>query len=117
MCAQPLDLLTRFGSVTVLGEQVHQTLQKIEGKVAFHTARSTAFPHPAGQSRVARPDQESGRRSTEDRPWRGAGQLRREQEVAGHGRFDAGVRSRLPRQTWAGPLDVLPELTQLADAL
>ena len=26
---------------------VHQTLQKVEGNVTFHTARSTAFPQPA----------------------------------------------------------------------
>jgi hypothetical protein len=41
---QALDLLKRFGSVTVLNGHVHQVLQKIEGKVTFHTARSTAFP-------------------------------------------------------------------------
>jgi 3',5'-cyclic AMP phosphodiesterase CpdA len=41
---QALDLLKRFGSVTVLNGHVHQVLQKVEGKVTFHTARSTAFP-------------------------------------------------------------------------
>ncbi len=45
--AQALDLLKRFGSVTVLNGHVHQILQKVEGKVTFHTARSTAFPQPA----------------------------------------------------------------------
>jgi 3',5'-cyclic AMP phosphodiesterase CpdA len=44
--AQALDLLKRFGSVTVLNGHVHQVLQKVEGKVTFHTARSTAFPQP-----------------------------------------------------------------------
>jgi 3',5'-cyclic AMP phosphodiesterase CpdA len=44
--AQALDLLKRFGSVTVLNGHVHQILQKVEGKVTFHTARSTAFPQP-----------------------------------------------------------------------
>jgi 3',5'-cyclic AMP phosphodiesterase CpdA len=39
-----LDLLKRFGSVTVLNGHIHQVLQKVEGKVTFHTARSTAFP-------------------------------------------------------------------------
>jgi 3',5'-cyclic AMP phosphodiesterase CpdA len=44
--AQALGLLRRFGSVTVLNGHVHQALQKVEGKVTFHTARSTAFPQP-----------------------------------------------------------------------
>ena len=44
--AQALELLKRFGSVTVLNGHVHQILQKVEGKVTFHTARSTAFPQP-----------------------------------------------------------------------
>jgi 3',5'-cyclic AMP phosphodiesterase CpdA len=43
---QALALLKRFGSVTVLNGHVHQILQKVEGKVTFHTARSTAFPQP-----------------------------------------------------------------------
>ena len=41
---QALRLLKRFGSVTVLNGHIHQVLQKVEGKVTFHTARSTAFP-------------------------------------------------------------------------
>jgi hypothetical protein len=45
--AQALALLARFGSVTVLNGHIHQVLQKVEGRVAFHTARSTAFPQPA----------------------------------------------------------------------
>jgi 3',5'-cyclic AMP phosphodiesterase CpdA len=44
--AQALDLLKRFGSVTVLNGHVHQVLQKVEGNVTFHTACSTAFPQP-----------------------------------------------------------------------
>jgi 3',5'-cyclic AMP phosphodiesterase CpdA len=43
---QALALLKRFGSVTVLNGHIHQVLQKVEGKVTFHTARSTAFPQP-----------------------------------------------------------------------
>ncbi len=43
---QALSLLKRFGSVTVLNGHVHQILQKTEGNVTFHTARSTAFPQP-----------------------------------------------------------------------
>jgi 3',5'-cyclic AMP phosphodiesterase CpdA len=44
---QALTLLKRFGSVTVLNGHIHQVMQKVEGTVAFHTARSTAFPQPA----------------------------------------------------------------------
>ncbi len=43
---QALGFLKRFGSVTVLNGHVHQALQKVEGHVTFHTARSTAFPQP-----------------------------------------------------------------------
>ena len=42
-----LGLIKRFGSVTVLNGHIHQIIQKVEGNVAFHTARSTAFPQPA----------------------------------------------------------------------
>ena len=45
--AKALALLARFGSVTVLNGHIHQVLQKVEGNVAFHSARSTAFPQPA----------------------------------------------------------------------
>ena len=41
---QALSLLKRFGSVTVLNGHIHQLMQKVEGKVSFYTARSTAFP-------------------------------------------------------------------------
>ncbi|HKU72759.1 MAG TPA: metallophosphoesterase [Pyrinomonadaceae bacterium] len=44
---QALSYLKRFGSVTVLNGHVHQIMQKVEGNVTFHTARSTAFPQPA----------------------------------------------------------------------
>jgi hypothetical protein len=39
--------MKRFGSVTVLNGHIHQTMQKVEGNVTFHTAASTAFPQPA----------------------------------------------------------------------
>jgi len=42
-----MALLRRFGSVTVLNGHIHQIVQKVEGTIAFHTARSTAFPQPA----------------------------------------------------------------------
>jgi 3',5'-cyclic AMP phosphodiesterase CpdA len=45
--AQALSYLRRFGSVTVLNGHIHQVMQKVEGNVTFHTARSTAFPQPA----------------------------------------------------------------------
>ena len=45
--ARALDVLKGFGSVTVLNGHIHQVMQKVEGNVVFHTARSTAFPQPA----------------------------------------------------------------------
>jgi 3',5'-cyclic AMP phosphodiesterase CpdA len=42
-----LDMLKRFGSVTVLNGHIHQLAQKVEGNMTFHTALSTAFPQPA----------------------------------------------------------------------
>ena len=44
--AQALAYLKKFGSVTVLNGHIHQTMQKVEGNVTFHTACSTAFPQP-----------------------------------------------------------------------
>jgi 3',5'-cyclic AMP phosphodiesterase CpdA len=38
--------LRRFGSVTVLNGHIHQIVQKVEGNITFHTARSTAYPQP-----------------------------------------------------------------------
>lgn len=43
---QALGYLKKFGSVTVLNGHIHQTMQKVEGNVTFHTAMSTAFPQP-----------------------------------------------------------------------
>src|SRR5450432_3927808 len=45
--AQALAFLKRFGSVSVLNGHIHQTIQKVEGNITFHTATSTAFPQPA----------------------------------------------------------------------
>jgi 3',5'-cyclic AMP phosphodiesterase CpdA len=42
-----LAQLRRFGSVTVLNGHIHQIVQKVEGNITFHTARSTAYPQPA----------------------------------------------------------------------
>ncbi|HUD68125.1 MAG TPA: metallophosphoesterase [Candidatus Sulfotelmatobacter sp.] len=44
---QALSYVKRFGSVTVLNGHIYQVMQKVEGKVSFHTAMSTAFPQPA----------------------------------------------------------------------
>ena len=41
-----LTLMRRFASVTVLNGHIHQVMQKTEGNITFHTARSTAFPQP-----------------------------------------------------------------------
>jgi len=38
--------LKPFGSVTVLNGHIHQVVQKVEGKITFQTAMSTAFPQP-----------------------------------------------------------------------
>ena len=54
--AKALGYLKRFGSVTVLNGHIHQVMQKVEGNVTFHTARSTASPsrRPAWPSRPDR---------------------------------------------------------------
>jgi hypothetical protein len=41
-----LGELRRFGSVTVLNGHIHQIVQKVEGNITFHTARSTSYPQP-----------------------------------------------------------------------
>ena len=46
---------SRFGSVTVLNGHIHQIIQKVEGNVAFHTARSTAYPAARAGRRARRP--------------------------------------------------------------
>ena len=52
--AQALKLLARFGSVTVLHGHIYQITQKVEGRIAFHTARSTAFRGSCGCSTSTR---------------------------------------------------------------
>jgi 3',5'-cyclic AMP phosphodiesterase CpdA len=47
---QIASLLRRFGSVTVLNGHIHQIVQKVEGNITFHTARSTAYPQPSAGS-------------------------------------------------------------------
>jgi hypothetical protein len=43
---QAMTYLRRFGSVTVLNGHIHQIVQKLEGHITFHTARSSAYPQP-----------------------------------------------------------------------
>jgi hypothetical protein len=46
--AEPLvSQLRRFGSVSILNGHIHQIVQKVEGNITYHTARSTAYPQPA----------------------------------------------------------------------
>jgi 3',5'-cyclic AMP phosphodiesterase CpdA len=53
---EALSYAKKFGSVTVLNGHIHQTMQKVEGNVKFHTAMSTAFPQPApGTAKAAGP--------------------------------------------------------------
>jgi 3',5'-cyclic AMP phosphodiesterase CpdA len=44
---QAMSYLKRFGSVTVINGHIHQIVQKEEGNITFHTARSTAYPQPS----------------------------------------------------------------------
>jgi hypothetical protein len=44
---QAMSYLKRFGSVTVLNGHIHQIVQKVEGNITFHTARSTSYPQPS----------------------------------------------------------------------
>ncbi len=62
-----LAYLKRFGSVTVLNGHIHQVVQKVEGRVTFRTALSTAYPQPAagqasGPGPLKVPAAELGRR-------------------------------------------------------
>jgi 3',5'-cyclic AMP phosphodiesterase CpdA len=53
---QAMEYLKRFGSVTVLNGHIHQIVQKTEGNITFHTARSTAYPQPTpGDPKVQGP--------------------------------------------------------------
>jgi 3',5'-cyclic AMP phosphodiesterase CpdA len=47
---QVIGYLKRFGSVTVLNGHIHQIVQKVEGNITFHTARSMAYPQPTAGS-------------------------------------------------------------------
>ena len=88
--AQALSYLKRFGSVTVLNGHIHQVMQKVEGHVAFHTARSTAFP-----PRRARRGERSRSRAraterAENRSRHHTGQLGKYSIASGDRRYPAG---------------------------
>ena len=59
--AQALTYLKRFGSVTVLNGHIHQVVKKVEGRMTFHTAMSTAFPQA-----TPAPDHKPGPMKVED---------------------------------------------------
>ena len=44
--AELISQLRRFGSVTILNGHIHQIVQKVEGNITYHTARSTSYPQP-----------------------------------------------------------------------
>src|SRR5580692_9630567 len=53
---QLVSMLRRFGSVTMLNGHIHQIVQKVEGNITFHSARSTAYPQPvAGEGSGPQP--------------------------------------------------------------
>jgi 3',5'-cyclic-AMP phosphodiesterase len=88
--AQALGYLKKFGSVTVLNGHIHQTMQKVEGSVTFHTAMSTAFRTPTRQSRFTGAHAGSGR-SIENLVGNYGGELCSQALFAGRRRFHACV--------------------------
>ena len=53
--AAALRHLRRFSSVTALNGHIHQVISKTEGRIAMHTAASTAYPlHPRAAGRPGR---------------------------------------------------------------
>ena len=55
--SQVSALLQRFGSVTALNGHVHQAMQKLDGNIYFHSARSTAYPQlPPGAAQQPEPE-------------------------------------------------------------
>ena len=90
--AQALAYLKKFGSVTVLNGHIHQTMQKVEGNVTFHTAASTAFPQPQpGNGRFTGADESAGG-ATEEHPRHHRCDLRTREARAGGRGFFARLR-------------------------
>ena len=90
--AQALSYLKNFGSVTVLNGHIHQTMQKVEGNITFHTAMLDGVPTAAARPGTVARSHESTRGTAAG----GAGdyrcELRSRQTHAGDYRFNAGVR-------------------------
>ncbi len=98
--ARALEYLKRFGSVTVLNGHIHQVMQKVEGNVTFHTARSTAFPQPApGICAVTRTD-ESARRQAAHDAWHRQRHVQAERAASRHHRHAAArMSSNMTKKT------------------
>jgi 3',5'-cyclic AMP phosphodiesterase CpdA len=63
---EALSYVKRFGSVTVLNGHIHQTMQKVEGNVTFHTAMSNSVSATSSWKRaLGWPDEGAGREITE----------------------------------------------------
>jgi hypothetical protein len=89
---QALAYLKQFGSVTVLNGHIHQTMQKVEGNVTFHTAASTAFPQPQpGKADSPGPMKVPAERLKSNRC-----ELRPRATCIGGGRFDARLSGKQP---------------------
>jgi hypothetical protein len=58
--AQALALLKKFGSVTVLNGHIHQTMQKVEGNVTFHTPHRRRFHNRRRRGRFTWTDHGAG---------------------------------------------------------
>ena len=110
--AQALGLVKRFGSVTVLNGHIHQIMQKVEGTVTFHTARSTAFPQPApGTAPSPGPDEGAGGQAAQcARHYLGRGKARHRAARRHRQRPREGLKHSRPparRQAEAGAADAI----------
>ena len=77
-------ILKRFGSLTVLNGHIHQVLQKVEGNVTFHTARSTAFPQSEPGKGTPGPIRDLPAGQAQGGPGADGGVLRRERRLPRH---------------------------------
>ena len=92
--AQALELLKRFGSVTVLNGHIHQIMQKVEGNIAFHTAARRRSPSPRPEPRRHPARSRTCRRPAPLHARRGQGRAGRGQGAAGHHRHPARRMTR-----------------------
>ena len=96
--AQALSYLKRFGSVTVLNGHIHQTMQKVEGNITFHTAASTAFPQPKPGEASSPGPMKVPAEQLRDFLGCNRRQLRARETFTGCGRLDLGLNSQ--EQCW-----------------